>query len=185
MSENPINISALNDFIFCPISIYFHSLYSELDKMTYYSTYQTNGLAAHKSVDDRSYPAANTIKSLEVYSEKYNLIGKIDIYNRSTQALIERKKKVKQIYDGYVFQLYAQYFAMCEAGYVINKLVIHSIDDNKNYYIDLPYENRKMLNKFEKTIKDFTNFDPSTFVQTNKEKCSNCIYAPYCDREVV
>ena len=185
MSENPISISLLNDFIFCPISIYFHSLYSDLDKMTYYSSYQTNGLAAHKSVDDRSYPAANTVKSLEIYSEKYNLIGKIDIYNKATKTLIERKKKVKRIYAGYVFQLYAQYFAMCEAGYKINNLVIHSIDDNKNYYIDLPSENIEMLNAFEKTINDFASFNPSKFVQTNKEKCGNCIYAPYCDREVI
>lgn len=27
--ENPILITWLNDFIFCPVSIYFHSLYKE------------------------------------------------------------------------------------------------------------------------------------------------------------
>lgn len=185
MSENPISISSLNDFIFCPISIYFHSLYSDLDKLTYYSFYQTNGLDAHKSVDDRSYPVANTIKSLEVYSEKYNLIGKIDIYNKDTKTLIERKKKVKQIYDGYVFQLYAQYFAMVEMGYEVRNLMIHSLDDNKNYHIDLPCENKKLFDLFEKTVKQFSDFDITDFVQTNKSKCINCIYAPYCDREVI
>lgn len=34
MSETPINITALNDFIFCPLSIYFHLLYDDIDKMT-------------------------------------------------------------------------------------------------------------------------------------------------------
>ncbi len=30
--ENPLNITALNDFIFCPVSIYFHSLYKYAKK---------------------------------------------------------------------------------------------------------------------------------------------------------
>lgn len=183
MSEMPLNITALNDFVFCPLSIYFHSLYSEMDQITYCSTDQINGKNAHKSVDDRSYPVANTIKSLEVYCEKYNLIGKIDIYNKSTKSLIERKKKVKAIYDGYVFQLYAQYFAMTEMGYEINHLLIHSMDDNKNYDIDLPEYNSEMFEKFENTIRAFENFDFEVFIQTNHEKCAHCIYAPYCDRE--
>lgn len=179
-----LNITALNDFVFCPLSIYFHSLYSEMGQITYCSADQINGKNAHKSVDDRSYPVANTIKSLEVYCEKYNLIGKIDIYNKSTKSLIERKKKVKAIYDGYVFQLYAQYFAMTEMGYEINHLLIHSMDDNKNYDIDLPEYNSEMFEKFENTIRAFENFDFEGFIQTNHEKCAHCIYAPYCDREV-
>ena len=32
----------LNDFIFCPASIYFHNLYGETDKMVYQSTQQIN-----------------------------------------------------------------------------------------------------------------------------------------------
>ena len=35
MSESPIPISNLNDFIFCPVSIYFHGL----DYMLQYSVY--------------------------------------------------------------------------------------------------------------------------------------------------
>ena len=33
MSELPLSISNLNDFIFCPVSIYFHGLDSDTDKM--------------------------------------------------------------------------------------------------------------------------------------------------------
>jgi CRISPR-associated exonuclease Cas4 len=184
MNENPISITTLNDFIFCPVSIYFHALYSDINKMTYYSTDQINGLNAHKSVDEGSYPLANTLKSLDVYCEKYNLIGKIDIYNKATKTLTERKKKVNVIYDGYVFQLYAQCFAMREMGYQIEKMIIHSIDDNKNYPIVLPECNPEMLQKFETLINAINNFDLSNFIQTNGEKCGHCIYSPYCDRSV-
>lgn len=184
MSETPLNITALNDFVFCPLSIYFHSLYGDMSKMTYCSTDQTNGTNAHKAVDNKSYPVANTVKSLEVYCERLNLIGKIDIYNKAAKTLIERKKKVKTIYDGYVFYLYAQYYAMVEMGYEVRKMLIHSIDDNKNYPIDLPENDPVMLEKFENTLREFENFDFEGFIQTNHEKCARCIYVPYCDREV-
>ena len=32
--ENPIIISNLNDFIFCPASIYFHNIYGQQDSRT-------------------------------------------------------------------------------------------------------------------------------------------------------
>lgn len=43
MSENPIAISNLNDFIFCPVSIYFHLLDYETEKLTYQNGSQING----------------------------------------------------------------------------------------------------------------------------------------------
>lgn len=45
--------------------------------------------------------------------------------------LVERKKHVSRIYDGYVFQLYGQYYSMIDMGYAVDSLRIHSIDDNK------------------------------------------------------
>ncbi len=50
MSEEPIIISNLNDFIFCPVSIYFHSL-DEEENILSQDSYQLNGTNAHKSSD--------------------------------------------------------------------------------------------------------------------------------------
>ena len=50
MSEEPIAISNLNDFIFCPVSIYFHSLEDGEDILTK-DSYQLNGSNAHKISD--------------------------------------------------------------------------------------------------------------------------------------
>ena len=50
-----ILITQLNDFIFCPASIYFHNLYGETDRMTYQSTQQINGTSVHESVDHATY----------------------------------------------------------------------------------------------------------------------------------
>ena len=40
--ENPIIASNLNDFIFCPVSIYFHNLYGNRDVLTYKKEVQLN-----------------------------------------------------------------------------------------------------------------------------------------------
>ena len=82
MAEIPISISSLNDFIFCPASIYFHGLDQDTDVLTYQSTDQINGTAAHRTVDSGTYSENKDIlQSFAVYSEQYNLYGKIDIYD--------------------------------------------------------------------------------------------------------
>jgi CRISPR-associated exonuclease Cas4 len=55
MSENPIIISNLNDFIFCPVSIYFHTLEEDEDKVLNQDSFQLNGSAAHEKSDSAAY----------------------------------------------------------------------------------------------------------------------------------
>lgn len=50
--DDAIIISNLNDFIFCPASIYFHKLYGSEDNLMYQSSYQINGSKAHEAVDN-------------------------------------------------------------------------------------------------------------------------------------
>lgn len=184
--DDCIIISNLNDFIFCPASIYFHNLYGSQDALTYQNTCQINGTKAHEAVDKGTYSGRkNVMTAVEVYSEKYNLIGKIDIYDADTKTLTERKRQIRAIYDGYVFQIYAQYFAMTEMGYEVKKLRFYSMTDNKIYPVKLPEEDAEMFYKFEKTIYDIRNFDMDGFVQDNIEKCRRCIYEPSCDRGLI
>lgn len=181
--RNEIMISTLNDFVFCPASIYFHMLYGETDKISYQCTDQVNGSAAHETVDNKIYSTKKDILSaVDVYCEQYGLSGKIDVFNISTGVLTERKRTVKQIYDGYVYQVYAQYFALKEMGYCVRRIVIHSITDNRSHTIPLPEDAPDMLDKFEKTIKEMHSFSMDNFVQINSEKCKRCIYEPACDR---
>ena len=94
--EEIILISYLNDFIFCPISIYFHNLYRTIDKKMYQSTYQINGTNAHKSVDSNTYSTKrNILQGINVFSEKYGIQGKIDIFDIDKELLIERKNKTR------------------------------------------------------------------------------------------
>ena len=104
-----LKISYLNDFIFCPFSIYYHQLYGELSERMYYGSAQLDGKAAHSAIDERRYSThKNILQGMDIYSNEYNLCGKIDLFDAEKGLLTERKKHIETIYDGYVFQLYAE-----------------------------------------------------------------------------
>ncbi len=179
--ENPILISNLNDFIFCPASIYFHNIEDKTDVLTYQQSAQLAGSHSHKSIDEGTYSDKSTIlQSISVFSEKYGLIGKIDIYDITKNILIERKRKIATIYDGYVFQLYAQYFALLEMGYNPQQLHLYSCVDNKTHLIKLPCDDTLMFQKFEQLLCDIQQFEFLTFKSCNVNKCNHCIYETLC-----
>lgn len=184
--ETYIRFTTLNDFIFCPHSIYNHELYAPFVSTLYHRKAQTQGLHSHKKIDLKSYSTSkNVLMGTEVYSEKYQLCGKIDVYNGNTKTLIERKHKVKTIYDGYIYQVYAQYFALIESGYVVNSIFIQSLADNKRYPIKKPEQDTTMLRKFEDCIKQLKQFNISNSnYQPNVEKCKTCIYSQLCDKSL-
>lgn len=181
MSENPISISTLNDFIFCPASIYFHSIETTEENLLEQDHYQLNGTDAHKKSDSAAYSTKRSmLQGVDIYCEKYNLLGKIDTFDSQSGILTERKRKIKNIYDGYVFQLYAQYFALIEMGYTVNEIRLYSIIDNKVYKISKPENDSEMLKKFEALISTMSTYNLDDFSQTNKLKCEKCIYEPLC-----
>ncbi len=174
-------ISYLNDFIFCPNSIYCHQLFGSLSKSLYHSPFQTEGLAAHAAIEEKRYSSRkNILQGIDVYCEQFNLCGKIDLFDTSKKILIERKKMIKQIYEGYIFQLYAQYYALIEMGYDVEQLQLYSLDTNKTYSVAVPDQDQQMKKKFTQLITDIQNFHPDNFKQTNKQKCEKCIYASLC-----
>lgn len=184
--ETYIPISYLNDFIFCPRSIYFHQLYGNYREELYHEKPQTAGRAVHTAIDEKSYSTKkNILIGTEIYSEKYNLHGKIDIFDIEKGMIWERKREIKQIYDGYIFQVYAHYFGLTEMGYTVSKIIIHDIIHNKNYSIPLPEEDKQMLDKFEKLINDINAYslEKSEF-KPNINKCMKCIYSNLCDKSL-
>ncbi len=181
--EHYLPISFLNDFIFCPRSIYFHQLYRNFNETVYKQTPQYKGLAAHKTIDTHHYStSAHILQGHEIYSEHYNLCGKIDIFDIKKKRLTERKREIKTLYDGYVFQVYAQYFALTEMGYTVEHIVIHDLIHNKNYPIPLPAQDLAMLEKFESLIDEINRFNLHTSNHSPVlAKCQNCIYNALCD----
>ena len=149
----------------------------------YYDECQINGKAAHSAIDEQRYSThKNILQGIDVYCDEYKLCGKIDIFDTDKGILTERKKHIETIYDGYVFQLYAQYFCLKEMGYSIKEIRFYSSDDNKVYPQKLPEENPDMTSKFLQTVQAIQTFDVDNYFPSSKAKCDNCIYRDFCDR---
>lgn len=92
-----ISISTLNDFIFCPYSIYLHNVYMGGDEELIHASPQVRGKIAHATIDEKRYSSKkDEITALSVYSDKLGVIGKIDLYKLKEKTLIERKYKCEQ-----------------------------------------------------------------------------------------
>ena len=180
--EPYIPISFLNDFIFCPRSIYFHQLYGRSDESIYHTTDQSEGKAAHASVDSKTYTTAKKVlQTIEVYSSRYGIGGKIDTFDTAKGVLTERKKKIKVIYDGYIYQLYAQYHCLSEMGYTVKTIRLYSMDDNRVHPIALPENDPKRQSGFEALIRQMRSFDLTAPFSVNPNKCFRCVYRYMCD----
>ena len=178
--EQYIQISKINDFIFCPKSVYLHRIYENFDQNTYHQEPQKTGKLNHENIDNGKYSTSKKfLQGISVYCGKYEIAGKIDIYDVETKTLIERKTKIKKIYDGYKYQLYAQLFALSEMGYEVKQMFIQSLKDNKRYIIPLP--TKTDIEKFEKVINLMRGFDIlRNKPLARKAKCDNCIYSNLC-----
>ena len=109
--DDYIPLSTLNDFIFCPYSIYLHSVYMESDGDLYKAAPQTKGTLAHQGVDEKKGSTRKSdMMSLPVYCDELGISGKIDVYKQDKRLLIERKNNLKRIFRGQIYQLRGQYF---------------------------------------------------------------------------
>lgn len=174
--DSLIQISKISDFLYCPLSLYLHTMYEEMDTRNYHAAPQVAGKIAHEAIDERTYSSAKRfLLGMAVYSEEFGITGKIDVYDAKTCALIERKRQVKQIYEGNVYQLYGQYVCMKEMGYRIDKLFIHSLVDNKRYPIPLPGEEE--LSQFSVVLEAIRATTPETLLEHSCPRCNSHIYS--------
>ena len=134
-------------------------------------------------IDENRYSTRNDIiTGLTVYSEKYHLLGRIDILDKTNGILTERKYSITAIYPGFRYQLYAQYFALTEMGFSVKQLRLYSKKDNKVYPVSLP--GKQEIEEFENVIAEIRNFSLSAPGVTNVKKCSHCIYNQLCDQNI-
>jgi len=181
--DGVIQISKINDFLFCPHSIYLHGIYESFHESIYHQDPQHKGKIVHEAIENGTYSSAlRYMQGTAVYCQKYNLTGKIDIYDTQEKSLIERKYKIKKIYDGHKYQLYAQMFALIEMGYEVKNLYIHSLSDNKRYSIPCPEESE--VAKFDHTIAAIRAHTIDTEISVNPKKCAMCIYRQLCHKSL-
>ena len=181
MEEDYITISSLNDFIFCPYSIYLHNVYENTDESLFHAIPQTQGRIAHEAVDEKkSSTRKDVLQALPVYSQRYRLMGKIDIYKAKEKYLIERKYQLRNIYQGQIYQLWAQMLCLLEMGYEVERIAFYEISTKRTIPISLPSDGD--IQRFEDFLHSFRNYDPTLPFQANLNKCRHCVYCNLCDK---
>lgn len=176
-----LTITQINDFIFCPRSLFFHDFLREnLAPSNFRESPQIQGLAAHSAIDRREYSDRKDIlQGTMVYSSKYNLLGKIDLFDTRSGRLTERKYSITAVYDGFRYQLYAQFFALSEMGYSVRCMELYSSKDNRKYPIPIPGKIETL--EFEQTLDAMRKYSPEQDRSIpNLNKCRNCNYREIC-----
>ncbi|MDD5977287.1 MAG: type V CRISPR-associated protein Cas4 [Bacteroidales bacterium] len=93
------SLTTLNDFIFCPYSIYLHKAYMETDEDIFKTIVQLSGTNAHKATNSKKGSSRSCdILSLPVCSNSLGLYGVIDLYRGNTATPIERKLRLNHIF---------------------------------------------------------------------------------------
>ncbi|RFC54640.1 type V CRISPR-associated protein Cas4 [Brumimicrobium aurantiacum] len=174
-------ISYLNDFVFCPYSIYLHQVYDNNFTDTYSAKPQEQGKRVHSKVDRPHLKNSKRILSgAYVISNRLGVYGKIDQYYLKERKLVERKYNLKKIFRGYYYQIWAQYLALEEMGHPVDSLYFQSIKKNERVEVEKP--NSEELNELRTHIKTIARFDFENEIKINPQKCTHCIYASLCDK---
>lgn len=176
--ENYIAITTLNDFIFCPYSIYLHEIYNLNKEETYHSSFQSKGKRLHGFIENNK--DENDWKHAYVYSEKLSIYGKIDDYNPVTKELVEYKSTLSIAFQGYYYQIWAQYLCLLEMGIEVKKLAFFDFKSNQKIPIALP--NINQINELKKHIKSVKEIDFHMEIKVNTNKCNHCIYSNLCEK---
>lgn len=178
--EHFLPVTILNDFIFCPYSIYLHQIYDLNKEETYHSGFQSKGKRLHdfieNNTDDKSW------KNAYVSSAKLGIYGKIDDYDASEKELIEYKSTVAIAFRGYYYQIWAQYYCLTEMGVEVRKLTFYDFRTKNKISVPLPTEDQ--LAELKQHIQKVKRFDFSSEIKVNPNKCQNCIYQNLCERKL-
>lgn len=178
--DDYISLSMLNDYIFCPYSIYLHNVYANTDEEVYHAYPQILGKQAHLSIDKKIPERKGIITSLPVLSNEFRIQGIIDEFRVHDKLLIERKHQLKKIYKGHLYQLWGEYLCMNEMGYIVENLAFYETAHNRMIPIPLPQDKEK--EEIHRLLDEIRNFDIEQSIPINENKCKHCIYSRLCDK---
>ena len=179
--EHYLAITTLNDFIFCPYSIYLHEIYHHSKEETYHSGFQSKGKRLHDFIENNQ--DENDWKHAFVFSERLKIYGKIDEYEPQEKELTEYKSTISIAFQGYYYQLWSQYICLSEMGIEVLKLSFYDFKQNQKIPVSIPTDSQ--IIELENHIKKVQRFDFNTDINVNPNKCMRCIYQNLCEKSEV
>lgn len=155
-----------------------------VDDSLFHAKPQTTGRIAHSSVDTKTYTTSkDVLQSIPIVSNKLGLIGKIDLFYKNDKLLVERKYQLKQIYQGQLYQIWAQYLCLLEMGYEVEYIEFFEISTKRRIPLALPsaYDIEMLCSHIEK----YKHYNPADVIPINPNKCVHCVYCNLCDKTSV
>lgn len=149
----------------------------DISPASYHETPQVRGNEMHSSIDNGRYSHRKNIwQGTPIFSEELQIQGKLDTYNSGTGDLVERKARLQHIYEGYLLQLYAEYYCLLEMGEQPKHLAFYSMLDNKKYPVELPtiIEKQRLINVLD-SMRSYTS---DMLLRHKCSHCENNIYTP-------
>lgn len=174
-----VAFSQLNDFLFCPHSLYIHECYRPYSTALYHDQPQVAGKLTHETIDQNNYNKRDWITGMWLCSPLLRICGRADLFNPKTGELVERKRLIRRIYLGQLMQIWAQWYCLEEMCYPVRCLAIHSLADNTRYPLDppTPIQKESLCN----LVGHIFAYDPHhSPPAANPAKCAFCIYAHLC-----
>lgn len=175
--EHYLPITTLNDFVFCPYSVYLHQIYKNTSEDIYHSFSQSRGQRLHDFIDRDTNSLY--LKSAFVISEKLGIYGKIDEFKDIDKELIEYKSTTAVFYKGYYYQIWAQYLCLIEMGIEVKKLAFYDL--SKHYKTPIPLPSSEDIKELEAFINYVKKYEMGSKIIVNPNKCSKCIYFNLCE----
>ena len=177
-----VSFSELNDFLFCPQSLYLHTLYKNYKSNIYHDTPQADGKAAHETIDQNTYNRAGWETGVWLCSPSHMIYGRCDLYNPSTGELVERKRTIKKVYEGQRMQAWAQAICLMDMQRSVTSITLHSLTDNVRHKLPIPDDLiTSRVNLLVQEIQAYkANYNANVSVSVSDTRCRRCIYAPLC-----
>lgn len=175
-----IPITNLNDFLFCPYSIYLHGVYHGAEGETVKATVQNKGTLTHQKENSEKRSQQGVITELPVISEKIGIQGVIDSLDTLTGTLTEYKNHLKGPFKGQIIQIQAQALCLHEMGYEVKIARLLVLSDR--HVIEVPLPSRAEKKEITKLVKKIKAYNPEDEIPVNINKCKKCIYCALCEK---
>lgn len=181
----PLSIFTISEYAYCPRSCfyYLHHFYS---KHTINNDFIQDGAGLHaKKLDfaQKWEKSEKLMANINLYSEKYGLVGKIDLIGKSANELypIECKRGKVRNYPNLKLQLILEAICIEEMFQLqIKKGYLYFFSSNRRERINISVKDKNDAKKLILTIKNNLN-NITFFNKVNSNLCYSCSYNFYCN----
>lgn len=173
MTSELINVSDLNQYLYCPRRYWYLHFYYTQGK----NYYRTDGKTKHENKSTRG----GWTNEIYLESKELGLKGKIDILEEGEDASVPVERK-RGSYYGYNDEIQLTGYCMLlseEIEEEVREGVIYLYESDQRVHIVITEDHKEDLNKALSEMRSMTPDSPPDFVD-NPNKCVNCSCREYC-----